>query len=151
MHPAYEHRLTVTYKHTNALGNVYYDNYISWQGEVREMFLLEHAPAVLQRIGKDFIMVTKSVHCEYDEELQGFDRVLIRMRLARRAENTIRLLFDYFRVDDTGCEHRVARGAQELASLDLSGKPKLLPSELIEALQRFETDNLYGYAHSQDG
>jgi enediyne core biosynthesis thioesterase len=144
MQPAYEHRLIVTYKHTNALGNVYYDNYITWQGEVRETFLLQHAPAVLERIGQDYIMVTKSVHCEFDEELKGFDRVLIRMRLARRAENTIHLLFDYFRVDDTGSEHQVARGAQELASLAVSGEPVPIPSELVQALQRFETNNLYG-------
>jgi enediyne biosynthesis thioesterase len=149
MQPAYEHRLTVTYKHTNALGNVYYDNYISWQGEVREMFLLEHAPAVLQRLGRDFIMVTKSVHCEYDEELQGFDRVLIRMRLVRRAENTLRLLFDYFRVDQAGHEHPVARGAQEIASMTLSGEPAPIPCELVQALKCFETDNRYDDAVCQ--
>lgn len=141
MQPTYEHRLTVTYKHTNALGNVYYDNYISWQGEVREMFLLEHAPAVLQRMGQDFSMVTKSVHCEYDEELQGFDRVLIRMRLARRTENTLRLLFDYFRVDEAGHERRVARGAQEIASMTLGGEPTPIPRELVQALQCFETED----------
>lgn len=139
MSSAYEYRLTVTYGETNALGNVYYVNHLAWQGKVREMFLLEHAPGVLERIGQDFSMVTKSVHCEYERELRAFDRVVIRMRLVRRGESTLQMLFDYFRINSSGDEERIARGAQELASLEVVGNiPKPLPVELVEALKRFE-------------
>jgi len=140
MHLAYEYHLIVTYEETNALGNVYYVNYLRWQGKVREMFLFEHAPDVLKELGRDFLMVTKSVECDYDQELRAFDRIVIRMRLARRGETFLRLLFDYFRVSETG-EERIARGAQELASLDIQGqRPRPLPIALVEALKPFEVE-----------
>ncbi len=139
MPSAYEYRLTVTYGETNALGNVYYVNHLAWQGKVREMFLLDHAPGFLERIGREFTMVTKNVHCEYEQELRAFDRIVIRMRLDYRGENTLRILFDYFRVDDSGQEERIARGTQELACMDVGcNRPAPLPAELIEALRSFE-------------
>ena len=138
MPSAYEYRLTVTYGETNALGNVYYVNHLAWQGKVREMFLLDHAPGFLERIGREFTMVTKSVHCEYEQELRAFDRIVIRMRLNHRGENTLRMLFDYFRVDDSGQEERIARGTQEIACLDERGEdPKPFPAELVEAVERY--------------
>lgn len=136
----FEHRLTVTYGETNALGNVYYVHHLTWLGKVREMFLFEYAPGILEHIGTDFSMVTKSVHCEYERELHAFDRVVIRMRLAHRGESTLRMLFDYFRVDDFGQEERIARATQELACVDASGcgfRP--LPAELVTALKPFES------------
>jgi acyl-CoA thioesterase FadM len=102
------------------------------------MFLLDHAPGFLERVGREFTMVTKSVHCEYDQELRAFDRIVIRMRLDDRGENTLRMLFDYFRVDEGGQEQRIARGAQEIACLDARGEgPKPFPPELVEALERY--------------
>lgn len=144
MPSAYEYRLTVTYEETNALGNVYYVNHLAWQGKVREMFLLDHAPGFLERIGPEFTMVTKSVHCEYEQELRAFDRIVIRMHLVYLRENTLQMLFDYFRVNDAGEEERVARGAQELACLDARGhSPKPFPLELVETLKRFENAPIY--------
>jgi enediyne biosynthesis thioesterase len=139
MAPSFEHRLTVTYEETNAVGNVYYANHIRWQGKVRELFLLTHAPGVLGLIGVEFNFITKSVHCDYERELRAFDRVAIRMRLARRGESSMHLLFDYFRIDAAGGEERIARGAQELVCMDLAGRASVpLPAELVEALKPFE-------------
>ena len=47
MEPYYEYRHLVGFEETNLVGNVYYVNYLRWQGRCREMFLLEHAPDVL--------------------------------------------------------------------------------------------------------
>lgn len=138
MPSTYEYRLTVTFGETNALGNVYYVNHLAWQGKVRELFLLEHASGFLERIGRDFTLVTKSVHCEYEQELRVFDRIVIRMRLNHCGENTLRMLFDYFRVDDSGQEERIARGAQEIACLDVRGESaQPFPAEFVEALAHY--------------
>ena len=139
MSPSFEHQLTVTYEETNAVGNVYYANHIRWQGKVRELFLLEHAPGVLTQIGVEFNFITKSVHCDYEREVHAFDRVAIRMRLARRGESALHLLFDYFRLGADGREERIARGAQELVCMDLAGAAAHpFPAELVEALKPFQ-------------
>ena len=45
----YEYPHTVGFEETNLVGNVYYVNYLRWQGRCREMFLKQHAPDVLGR------------------------------------------------------------------------------------------------------
>src|SRR6266511_3477044 len=44
----YEYRHVVGFEETNIVGNVYYVNYLRWQGRCREMFLREKASAVLE-------------------------------------------------------------------------------------------------------
>ena len=46
----YEIRHTVGFEETNLVGNVYYVNYLRWQGRCREMFLRDHAPASLANV-----------------------------------------------------------------------------------------------------
>ncbi|NUP02426.1 MAG: acyl-CoA thioesterase, partial [Nonomuraea sp.] len=43
----YEYLHTVGFEETNLVGNVYYVNYLRWQGRCREMFLKERAADVL--------------------------------------------------------------------------------------------------------
>ena len=77
----YEYRHIVGFEETNLVGNVYYVNYVRWQGRCREMFLLEHAPAVLDDLRDDLKLFTIKVECEYLAEISAFDEVSIRMRL----------------------------------------------------------------------
>ena len=49
----YELRHRVGFEETNFVGNVYYVNYLRWQGHCRERFLVEEAPAVLADIMVD--------------------------------------------------------------------------------------------------
>ena len=46
----YEIRHTVGFEETNLVGNVYYVNYLRWQGRCREMFLKENAAGVLAEL-----------------------------------------------------------------------------------------------------
>ncbi len=41
---AFEYHHVVGFEETNLVGNVYYANYIRWQGRCREFFLRERAP-----------------------------------------------------------------------------------------------------------
>ena len=49
----YEYRHIVGFEETNLVGNVYYVNYLRWQGRCREMFLSERAPDVLAELQDD--------------------------------------------------------------------------------------------------
>src|SRR5215469_12479117 len=77
----YEYRHTVGFEETNMVGNVYYVNYLRWQGRCREMFLKDRAPSVLEELQRDLKLFTLKVDCEFFAELTAFDELSIRMRL----------------------------------------------------------------------
>ena len=98
MNRYYEYRHIVGFEETNLVGNVYYVNYVRWQGRCREMFLLEHAPGVLDDLRRDLKLFTIKSECEYLAEITAFDEVSIRMRLEELTQTQIGFAFDYVRV-----------------------------------------------------
>lgn len=136
---AFEYRHIIGFQETNVVGNVYYANHILWQGRVREMFLRENAPDVLDELARGLVLATVRCSCEYYQELMAFDEILIRMRLGEFAQNRITMLFEYFRVRH-GQEELVARGEQQVASMKREGHatvPTPVPPSLREALKAF--------------
>jgi enediyne biosynthesis thioesterase len=139
MHRAYEYRHIVGFEETNLVGNVYYVNHVSWQGRVREMFLRDHAPDVVDELKRGLSLATLRVSCEYIAELAAFDEVIIRMRLGALTQSRITLRFEYWRAGGDG-EELVARGEQEIACLRRNGphlEPAPVPTSLREALREY--------------
>lgn len=135
----YEFRHVVGFEETNLVGNVYFANHIRWQGRCREMFLRDHAPGVLAEMRRGLAFVTTRVVCEYLEELEALDELVIRMRLLAQAQNRVTMSFEYFRLRD-GREELVARGEQQVACMIRDGRglvPTPLPRELIDALRPY--------------
>jgi enediyne core biosynthesis thioesterase len=130
--PAYEIRHRVGLEETNLVGNVYFVNHLRWQGRCREMFLAEHAPEVLEELKKDLALATVRCSCEYLAELDAFDEIAVRMRLAERAQNRLTLRFEYVRLSPAG-EELVARGEQQVACLRREGG-RAVPAPIPEAL-----------------
>jgi enediyne core biosynthesis thioesterase len=75
----YEH--VVSFEETNALGNVYFSNFLRWQGVCRERFLKEHAPELIGQFTDGLKIATLECSCSYYWELYPFDRVVIEMYL----------------------------------------------------------------------
>jgi len=135
----YEYRHTVGFEETNMVGNVYYVNYLRWQGRCREMFLKDRAPAVLEDLQKDLKLFTLKVDCEFFAELAAFDELLIRMRLTELAQTQLQFGFDYVRRDGDG-ETLVARGSQRVACMrgpNTRTVPARVPAALAKALQPY--------------
>jgi enediyne biosynthesis thioesterase len=131
----YEFRHVVTFQETNLVGNVYYTNHLAWQGRCRELFLREHAPDVVEELGKGLCLATASCSCEYFAELTAFDEVVVRMRLAELVQNRMRLTFEFWRGKEL-----VARGEQQIACMKRDGKkfePAPVPKSLREALAAY--------------
>ena len=138
MPPHYEYRHVVGFEETNLVGNVYYVNYLSWQGRCREMFLRDHAPGVLDELAGDLKLFTLRVECEFTAELAAFDEVSVRMRLEELTQTQVAFAFDYIRVRG-GEELLVARGRQRIACMrGPSGRtaPPRVPEPLRRALER---------------
>lgn len=135
----YEHRHLVSFEETNLVGNVYYVNHVRWQGRVRELFLRDHAPDVIEELSRGLSLATVRVSCEYLAELMAFDEVIIRMQLGELTQSRMTLLFEYWRAGKSG-EELIARGEQEIACLRREGErltPTPVPQSLREALRPY--------------
>lgn len=147
--PYYEMRHLVGFEETNLVGNVYYVNYVRWQGRCREMFLKDHAPEVLEDIRGDLKLFTLSVGCEFFAEITAFDQLSIRMRLEDLTQTQIGFTFDYVRLrggdseggaDGPALEEPVARGRQRVACMrgpNTNTRPARVPAALRRALEPY--------------
>lgn len=135
----YEYRHVVGLEETNLVGNVYNVNYVRWQGRCRELFILEHAPGVLDELSGDLELRPISSEYEYLAEIAAFDEVSIRMRLKELTQTQIGLAFDIVRVRD-GVEDLVARCQQRVACMrgvNGDATPAQVPPQLASALNAF--------------
>ncbi|WP_018219302.1 acyl-CoA thioesterase [Salinispora pacifica] len=141
----FEYVHTVGFEETNLVGNVYYVNYLRWQGRCREMFLKERAPEVLADLRDDLKLFTLRVDCEFFAEITAFDELSIRMRLAQLAQTQVEFSFDYVRLDPDGRETVVARGRQRVACMrgpNTQTVPARVPEALIRALEPYAAAGL---------
>jgi enediyne biosynthesis thioesterase len=139
MQSYYEIRHLVGFEETNLVGNVYYVNYLRWQGRCREMFLLEKAPDVLADIRADLKLFTLKAECEFFVEITAFDELSIRMRLEELTQTQVEFAFDYVRLRD-GVEELVAKGRQRVACMrgpNTNTKPAKVPEALRTALEPY--------------
>jgi enediyne biosynthesis thioesterase len=131
----FEYLHTVGFEETNIVGNVYYVNYLRWQGRCREMFLKQRAPDVLADLREDLKLFTLKVDCEFFAEITAFDDLSIRMRLVELAQTQVEFSFDYVRLDPGGGETLVARGRQRVACMR-GPNTRTIPTKVPEALTR---------------
>ncbi|MEU3627299.1 4-hydroxybenzoyl-CoA thioesterase [Amycolatopsis coloradensis] len=133
----YEIRHIVGFEETNLVGNVYYVNYLRWQGRCREMFLKDRAPAVLEEVRDDLKLFTLKVDCEFFAEITAFDELAVRMRLEELTQTQIQFTFDYVLLERDGEETLVARGRQRIACMrgpNTATVPTRVPEALRDAL-----------------
>ncbi|WP_283133056.1 acyl-CoA thioesterase [Rhizohabitans arisaemae] len=136
----FEYTHTVGFEETNIVGNVYYVNYLRWQGRCRELFLKQAAPEVLRDLQDDLKLFTLKVDCEFFAEITAFDELSIRMHLVELAQTQVEFTFDYVRLDPGGGETLVARGRQRVACMrgpNTRTIPSRVPDSLVQALEPY--------------
>jgi enediyne biosynthesis thioesterase len=135
MNKYFEYLHTVGFEETNIVGNVYYVNYLRWQGRCREMFLKQRAPDVLADLRADLKLFTLKVDCEFFAEITAFDELSVRMRLTELTQTQIEFTFDYLRLDPGGGETLIARGRQRVACMR-GPNTRTVPTRVPESLAR---------------
>jgi enediyne biosynthesis thioesterase len=147
--PAYEYRHVVGFEETSLVGNVYFTNYLLWQGHCRELFLKDHCPEVLGLLERrEIAFFTKSCSCEWHGEwgFSGLEEVLVRMRLSSFRGGRMGLEFRYSRTSEP--KDLLAIGAQEVhckAQHHGVWTPSNFPPPLVQALLGFaDTPDLRG-------
>jgi enediyne biosynthesis thioesterase len=139
MNRYYEYRHVIGFEETNLVGNVYYANYVRWQGQCREMFLLEHAPTILDDLLGSLRLFTLSTDCEFLGELAPFNELSVRMRVTDLTQSQIGFTFDYVHIR-AGVEDLVARGSQRIACMRYDNghiTPARVPESLRSAAEGF--------------
>jgi enediyne core biosynthesis thioesterase len=140
MESYFEYRHTVGFEETNLVGNVYYVNYLRWQGRARELFLKERAVEVLADLQDDLKLFTLKVDCEFFAEITAFDDVSIRMRLLELGQTQLQFGFDYVRLNPAGADTLIARGMQRVACMRGPNNltvPTRVPPALVRALEPY--------------
>jgi enediyne core biosynthesis thioesterase len=133
----YEYRHIVSFEETNLTGNIYYVNYLRWQGRCREAFLREHTPELLTELSRDLCLVTAHCSCDYYAELWAFDEIIVRMFIEEITQHYLTMKFEYVRVNGKDDVEIVARGRQRIACMRRSGDrtvPEPIPPSLRVAL-----------------
>jgi enediyne biosynthesis thioesterase len=137
----YEVRHRVGFEETNFVGNVYYVNYLRWQGHCRERFLKDMCPDVLAEIMHDDLkLFTLKAECEFFAEITAFDELSVRMKLDELTQTQIQFTFDYVQLKDDGQESLIARGKQRIACMrgpNYATVPTRVPAALLAALSPF--------------
>ncbi len=135
---AYKYRHIICFEETSLAGNVYYVNYLHWQGRTRELFLREYAPDILSQLESGLALITVRCSCDYLAELMAFDDITVCMFLSGITQNRISMRFEYWR--ENRQRERVARGEQEIACMRRERGclvPTPVPRSLREALEAF--------------
>jgi len=141
MRKQYEYRHVTCFEETNIMGNVYFSNYISWQGRCREMFLREKTPDLLRDIENGKLsLVTLHCSCTFLTELKAFEEVSISMSLDSVQHNRIKMFFEYNKITDSGGQ-AVATGIHEIGCFWRNGEQLEMiqvPESLRQALKEYE-------------
>ena len=131
--------MQTTLEESNLVGNVYFANYFTWQGKVRDLFLHSIAPQYFRGIGSDGEMVCLRSRMDYLREAMPFDRIQVVMTVRSIRTCGAVLGFEYYRLEPEGRRQKLSVGTHEVAWVrrDTNGDPQpaAFPAVVRDALQ----------------
>ena len=127
---------------TNVVGNVYFANFVRWQGACREKFLSDYCPKTLNLVTtRKLILHTTSVTCEFKDPIGVTvgDAVRIEMQLTHLRGGRLTMFFEYIAEND---RRLIALGTQKICCKKLVNDSlvgAVFPVELLLALKSFSS------------
>ncbi len=125
--------------HANLVGNIYFANYFTWQGRVRDRFLFSLAPEYFRGIGTQGELICLESRVDHLREAMPFDRILVVMSLKSLTKCSAVFYFEYFKQESDGIRIKIAFGEQKIAwvSRSVDGVPSLsaFPIKVQQALR----------------
>jgi acyl-CoA thioesterase FadM len=121
-------QLVPTYDDTNAVGNVYFANYVRWVGKARELFFNECMPR-FDLSTTSYYVLTRSFHHEFRREAKEFEDVLVRIKIAGNNRKFVTLRHEII----SPLRGILGRGEQSIMFLDTKSlQPVDIPRAIIE-------------------
>ena len=87
--------MIVTLGKTNATQNVYFAEFFSLQGVVRELWVKECVQNSVQYFSQGLLISTKSAHCDFKKPFYCFDTILCRMHIEELQRVSAKLVFEF--------------------------------------------------------
>ncbi|MCF8092642.1 MAG: hypothetical protein K9K21_00540 [Desulfotignum sp.] len=128
--------ITVTLKDTNVFGNVYFSNYIEYQGVVREKFLLTTLPEIHEMLSDTRIaLATIETYNRFISSLYFGDTLLAELTTSDINGASCKLNIN-FKNKATG--KMVGKGYQRFCVVGSQGKVVRIPDKLMEILDYYQ-------------
>ena len=119
-----------TMEHSNLAQNIYFSNYFTWQGQVRDRYLFNLSPEHYRKMDKygQFVCVYSQV--KHLREAMPFDRISVTMKLGRVYERGIDFYFEYFKVESGVKKVKLAHADHTVAWVRIDGADNYIPQKL---------------------
>jgi acyl-CoA thioesterase FadM len=138
-------QLIPTYDDTNAVGNVYFANYVRWVGKARELFFNECMPG-FDLSTTAYYVLTRSFHHEFRREAKEFEDVLVRIKIAGNNRKFVTLRHEIV----SPLHGILGRGEQSIMFLDAKSlQPLDIPRAIVEGFLPYWPKNS-SFAVSQE-
>lgn len=119
----YEYRFKTTFEETNLVGNIYFANFVVWQGKCREMFLYEYCPDIVDRINEGLALITLDLSVQFRLQVFAFDTVVMHMSLNAQSSSRLIMNFEYYKEEEDGSLVLACLGHQATAAMrEVNGK-----------------------------
>lgn len=125
-----------TMEHSNLAQNIYFSNYFTWQGQLRDRYLFDLSPEQYRKMDKHGQFVCINCQIKHLREAMPFDRIAITMKLQKLYECGVSLFFEYFKVDPYGEKQKLAYGSHTLAWVQVNNSDMYVPQNLPEVYAR---------------
>lgn len=144
----------------NIVGNIYFANYYSWQGRVRDRFFFDLIPEYFRGTGDRGELLCLNCRVDHLREAMPFDRIEVRMALKILKSSRATLHFEYFKLDRNNSQTKLATGKQEVVWVrrDMHKNPTIcpFPSTMHRAFEKAINDSQStvasgGHPHRQTG
>ena len=99
-------------ENSNLVGNIYFTNYYSWQGKVRDHYLFGLIPEYFRGTGKNGELICLECSVKHLREAMPFDRISVTMALKSLRTRSVVFHFEYYRIGPDGRRIKLAYGQQ---------------------------------------
>jgi acyl-CoA thioesterase FadM len=121
---------------SNLVGNLYFGNYSSWQGRLRDEFFHALGPEYFNGRKSPAQLECISFGTQHLREAMPFDQIEATMQLRAIYPGAVDLWFDFHRVDSTGSREKLAVGHHRAALVSATGDPLQVLAWTPYALRR---------------
>ncbi|MCD6185421.1 MAG: SDR family NAD(P)-dependent oxidoreductase [Deltaproteobacteria bacterium] len=128
----HEQVIQTSLDNSNLVGNVYFANYFSWQGQTRDQYFYNLIPEYFRGTEVKSELLCLESRVDHLREAMPFDKIIVSMALKKLKTFSAVFYFEYFRLEADGKRTKIAFGEQAAiwVTRDSQGKPVPAPFPL---------------------